>query len=50
VGARSWLRCDWSIYILGRGLAKGEFGFQEIVLTRTTPLNALKKLPSDWLI
>jgi len=24
VGARSWLRCDWSIYIIGRGLAKGE--------------------------
>jgi len=25
VGAGSWLGCDWSIYILGRGLAKGEF-------------------------
>jgi len=24
VGACSWLRCDWSIYILGSGLAKGE--------------------------
>jgi len=26
------------------------FGVQEIVLTRTTPLNALKQLPCDWLI
>ncbi|KAL1020562.1 hypothetical protein UPYG_G00001710 [Umbra pygmaea] len=25
------------------------FGVQEIVLTRTTPLNALKQLPCDWL-
>jgi len=26
------------------------FGVQEIVLTKTTPLNALKQLPCDWLI
>jgi len=27
-----------------------QFEIQEIALTRTTPLNALKQLPSDWLI
>jgi len=27
-----------------------QFGIQEIVLTRTTSLNALKQLPCDWLI
>jgi len=27
-----------------------QFAVQEIILTRTTPLNALKKLPCDWLI
>jgi len=27
-----------------------QFGVQEIVLTRTTPLNALKQLSCDWLI
>jgi len=32
VGARSWLRCDWSIYILGRGLAKGELLFVVFLL------------------
>jgi len=34
VGARSWLGCDWSIYFLGRGLAKGEFLTQLINFNR----------------
>jgi len=40
VGACSWLHCDWSVYILGRGLAKGELTGQMLF--------AIAVISSEW--
>jgi len=40
VGARSWLRCDWSIYNLGRGLAKDEFLCSKLLYISTPNLKS----------
>jgi len=48
LGARSWLRCDWSIYIIGRGLAKYEFKATRSRINDVVPNNRrLKRLKEE---